>query len=231
MKSSLVTIFSVFSFFVLSGCGGDDKKSQTPAVYDLLDVKVGSECTQIEKNLLDWDGWEQGDPSQLGNDPAGAGANCVQIDVDETDQAAVTTLNEEVNEFDQARTESETLCKWGTSSGNNWICKPSSDLTQIKSDFASHYSLLTNKSRWCVTAKRKAAINAISGGTDPSEATQNCAMMTSETSYGGSNVEIVITDEKFNEHVNTARSANESLCFWRTNIHRITLNHYLCRVQ
>ena len=231
MKSSLVTIFSVFSFFVLSGCGGDDKKSQSQPQsqqgdtgYSLVDAKGEVECTQIEKNLLDWDGWEQADPSQLGNDPAGAEDDCVQIDVDETDQTAVTALDEEISELNQARTESETLCKWGTSSGNNWICKPSSDLTQIKSAFADHYAPRNGGGRCSST--QEAAINAISSGTGPSDATQNCVRMA--TNSGG--LQVIISDEDFNEHVNAARSANESLCFWYVGISNVNY-HHLCRVQ
>ena len=234
MKSSLVTLFGILSLFVLSGCGDDNKDSQTEPGdgYSLVNAKAETDCTQIEKNLLDWNGWQQANPSQLGDDPTGAGTNCLQINIDETDQDAVSTLNEKIDELNKARTEGQTFCKWAvpsgsTYTGNTYLCKPPSDLTQIKSDFANYYSTRSNNRRCSNT--QQAALNTISGGSLPTSATQNCTKMT-EAPPPGDNARVVITDDKFNEHINTARSANESLCFWYIGLSNV-YTQFLCRVQ
>ena len=230
MKSGLVTIFWVFSLFVLSGCGGSDSSSQAESgpgggdddVYSLVNAKSETDCTQVEKNLLDWGAWQSADPSRLGNDPAGAGTSCLQINIDETDQDALAALNEKIGELDETKAESETLCKWEIPSGNTYLCKPPSDLTQIKSSFASYYSTRSNN-RGCTNQQ----ITAVGGMT--ARNTGLCIAMTEEP-VGTGNVRVTITDEKFNEHINAARSASESLCFWYVGISNV-MTQLFCRAQ
>ena len=229
MKSSLVTIFGVLSLFVLSGCGDDDKSSQDnpggggSIGPNLVSAKAATGCTQMEKNLLDWGSWQTGNPSQLGNDPTRAGTNCLQINIDETDQDALATLNEKIGELDQSKAAGQTLCKWETSSGDAYICKPtsSSDLTQIKNDFASYYSSPSNN-RVC-NSQQTSAI----GGYMRAISSPKCTTMT-ERPARGENVEVTITNEKFLEHINTARSANEALCSWYIGVSNV-YTQFLCR--
>lgn len=239
MKSSVGTIFlGVLSFFVLSGCGDDKKSSQVdPQTQTQPDpqtqtqeepqtqananelvaaAKPGSVCTQVEKNLLDWGAWQEADPSQLGNDPARGGTNCVQVDVDETDQAAVTALNAEITKLDQARTGNETLCKWVTSGGSNWVCKPPSDLTQIKSTFIARYVPYMNGYR--CSSQQEATITS-----------SDCIKMTEERS-GSGNVQVVMTDTGFSTHINTARNASEFLCLRYIGINNVN-TQFLCRTE